>query len=73
MSDIEVHIDLAGDQRHVGLARRNTMRGAETIVLWYAASWLADPDRFSIAEFSPLSFCSCCFASRYRPDIAHDG
>jgi len=32
MSDIEVHIDLAGDQRQVGLARRNTMRGAETIV-----------------------------------------
>jgi len=48
MPDIEVHIDLAGDLRQVGLARRNIVRGAETIVFEYAAGWLADPDRFSI-------------------------
>ena len=48
MSDIEVHIDLAGNLRQVGLARRNMVRGAETVVFEYAASWLADPDRFSI-------------------------
>ena len=48
MPDIEVHIDLAGDLRQVELARRNMVRGAETIVFEYAASWLADPDRFSI-------------------------
>ncbi len=48
MPDIEVHIDLEGCTRQVGLARRNMARGAETIVFEYAGEWLADPDRFSI-------------------------
>ena len=48
MPDIEVHIDLEGHARQVGLARRNTVRGAETVVFEYATGWLADPDRFSI-------------------------
>jgi serine/threonine-protein kinase HipA len=48
MPDIEVHIDIEGRTRRVGLARRNIVRGAETIVFEYAAEWLADPDRFSI-------------------------
>lgn len=48
MPDIEVHIDLAGQTRPVGLARRNVVRGAETIGFEYDAAWLGDPDRFSI-------------------------
>ena len=48
MADIEVHIDLAGRTRRVGLARSNKVRGDETVVFEYAPEWLADPDRFSI-------------------------
>src|SRR5579871_1146406 len=48
MADIEVHIDLNGRTRPVGLARSNKIRGNETVVFEYAPEWLADPDRFSI-------------------------
>jgi serine/threonine-protein kinase HipA len=55
MPDIEVHIDLEGRTRQVGLARRNMVRGAETIVFEYDPKWLADPDRFSIEPALTLS------------------
>src|SRR5579885_782113 len=48
MADIEVHIDLEGRTRPVGLARSNKVRGGETVVFEYRSEWLADPDRFSI-------------------------
>jgi serine/threonine-protein kinase HipA len=48
MADFEVHIDLDGRTRRVGLARSNRVRGDETVVFEYAPEWLADPDRFSI-------------------------
>ena len=48
MPDIEVHIDLEGRLRRVGLARCNRVRGTETIVFEYVSEWLADPDRFSM-------------------------
>jgi serine/threonine-protein kinase HipA len=48
MADIEVHIDLHGRTRPVGLARSNRVRGGETVVFEYLPAWLADPDRFSI-------------------------
>ena len=48
MPDIEVQIELDGRTRQAGLARRNIVRGAETVVFEYAASWPADPDWFSI-------------------------
>src|SRR5260221_14573963 len=48
MADIEVHIDLKGRTRPVGLARSNKVRGNETVVFENAPEWLADPDRFSI-------------------------
>jgi len=41
MADIEVHIDLEGRTRPVGLARRNRVRGNETVVFEYAPEWLA--------------------------------
>lgn len=48
MADFEVHIDLGGHTRPVGLARTNLARGAETILFDYDATWLEDPGRFSL-------------------------
>ena len=48
MPDIEVHIELEGRLRRVGLARCSRVRGTETIAFEYANDWLGDPDRFSI-------------------------
>lgn len=48
MADFEVHIDLAGQIRRVGLARSNRVRGAETILFAYDNTWLQYPGRFSL-------------------------
>ena len=48
MADIEVHIDLDGRARQIGLARSNRVRGRETIIFGYDGDWLEDPDRFSL-------------------------
>ncbi|MDX9875816.1 MAG: hypothetical protein RBS88_12970, partial [Spongiibacteraceae bacterium] len=48
MADFEVHIDLNGRTRLVGLARSNRARGTETILFEYDGTWLADLDRFSL-------------------------
>jgi serine/threonine-protein kinase HipA len=48
MTDFEVHIDLGGHTRRVGLARSNRARGAETSLFEYDATWLENPDRFSL-------------------------
>ncbi|MDT8292204.1 HipA domain-containing protein [Roseomonas mucosa] len=48
MADFEVHIDLEGRTRRIGLARSNRTRGTETILFEYDDAWLADPDRFSL-------------------------
>ncbi len=48
MADLEVHIDLNGHTRPIGLARTNRVRGAETILFEYDGAWLADPQRFSL-------------------------
>lgn len=48
MADFEVHIDLEGRSRQIGLARRNVVRGRETIVFEYIEGWLNDDRRFSI-------------------------
>jgi serine/threonine-protein kinase HipA len=48
MPDIEVHVELEGRLRRVGLARCKRVRGTETITFEYVGEWLADPDRFSI-------------------------
>lgn len=40
MADFEVHIDLSGQTRQVGLARSNRVRGKETVLFEYATSWL---------------------------------
>jgi serine/threonine-protein kinase HipA len=48
MADFEVHIELDGRTRPVGLARSNRVRGTETVLFEYAAGWLDDPERFSL-------------------------
>ena len=48
MADFEAHISLDGSTRPIGLAKSNRVRGAETILLEYDVSWLADRQRFSL-------------------------
>ena len=48
MADFEIHVDLEGRTRQIGLARSNRTRGRETIVFGYDDAWLEDPDRFSL-------------------------
>jgi hypothetical protein len=48
MADFEVDIDLDGRRRPIGIARRNRVRGAETILFEYDGGWLEDADRFSL-------------------------
>lgn len=48
MTDFEVHIELAGQTRPVGLARTNRARGSETVLFEYDPAWLSAPERFSL-------------------------
>ena len=48
MSDFEVHIDLVGETRPVGIARSNRVRGTEVILFEYDDAWLDSPQRFSL-------------------------
>ncbi len=48
MADFEVHIDLDGRTRRIGLARCNRVRGREAVIFEYDGTWLEDPDRFSL-------------------------
>jgi serine/threonine-protein kinase HipA len=48
MTDVEVHIDLAGNTHAVGLLRRHPGRQGETVTFEYADTWLQAPGRFSI-------------------------
>lgn len=48
MTDVEVHIDLEGQVRPLGLLRRQVSRRRETISFEYFDSWLGDAKRFSI-------------------------
>lgn len=48
MTDFEVHLDIDGRTRPVGLARSNRVRGAETILFEYVRDWLDDAKRFSL-------------------------
>lgn len=48
MTDVEVHIDLEGHVRPLGLLRRQVSRRGETVTFEYDVSWLEDARRFSI-------------------------
>jgi serine/threonine-protein kinase HipA len=55
MSDVEVHIDLNGDVKRVGLLRRHAARREETVTFEYDAAWLRDANCFSIEPALTLS------------------
>ncbi len=48
MADFEVHIDLDGRTRQIGLVRRDRVRGKEAVAFEYDTAWLGDPDSFSL-------------------------
>ncbi|MDB5451311.1 MAG: HipA domain protein, partial [Phenylobacterium sp.] len=48
MPDVEVHIELGGGTRPVGLLRRHAARAGETITFEYDREWLAQPRAFSL-------------------------
>lgn len=48
MADFEIHIDLNGQTKPIGLARSNRVRGNETILFEYTNEWLREPERFSL-------------------------
>jgi serine/threonine-protein kinase HipA len=48
MTDVEVHLDLQGQTRPLGLLRRQMPRGRETVSFEYFDDWLEDAKRFSI-------------------------
>ncbi|MEX3959117.1 hypothetical protein [Trinickia sp. EG282A] len=50
MADVEVHIDLDGSPRPVGLLRRHASRREETVTFECDETWLADDERFSISR-----------------------
>lgn len=47
MADIEIHIDVDGRTRPVGVVRSSKMQGSETAFFEYAPAWLTDPYRFA--------------------------
>ena len=48
MADFEVHIDLDGRTRQIGLVRRDRARGKDAVAFEYDYAWLEDPDAFSL-------------------------
>jgi serine/threonine-protein kinase HipA len=48
MTDVEVHIDLQGRSRLLGVLHRQASRRGEAVNFEYAPAWLDDPERFSI-------------------------
>ena len=55
MTDIEVHVELGGDTRLVGLARQNLARGTQTVVFEYAEAWLGYTRAFALEPALPLT------------------
>jgi len=48
MTDVEVHIDLEGQVRPLGILHRQASRRGETVTFEYDDAWLKDENRFSI-------------------------
>jgi serine/threonine-protein kinase HipA len=65
MAEIEIHIDLNGRTRRVGIAHSNRARGKETVVFEYAPMWLSDPERFSLEPSLALT------RGGYAPPVGH--
>jgi len=48
VTDVEVHIDLEGQVRPLGILHRQASRRGETVTFEYDKTWLGDANRFSI-------------------------
>ncbi|MGE5501632.1 MAG: type II toxin-antitoxin system HipA family toxin [Ignavibacteriales bacterium] len=48
MTDVEVHIDLAGPPQRVGTLRRHPARGGKTVTFEYVDGWVDADDAFSL-------------------------
>lgn len=48
MTDVEVHIDLEGQVRPLGILHRQASRRGESVTFEYDEAWLGDANRFSI-------------------------
>jgi len=48
VTDVEIHIDLEGQVRPLGILHRQTSRRGETVTFEYDDAWLKDENRFSI-------------------------
>jgi len=48
MTDVEIHIDLEGQVRPLGILHRQASRRGETVTFEYGETWLGDANRFSI-------------------------
>lgn len=48
MADVEVHIDLEGQLKPLGILHRQVSRRRETVTFEYDVAWLEDTNRFSI-------------------------
>jgi len=48
MTDVEIHIDLEGQVRPLGILHRQASRRGETVTFEYDETWLGDANRFSI-------------------------
>ncbi|MCG6888914.1 MAG: type II toxin-antitoxin system HipA family toxin [Gammaproteobacteria bacterium] len=48
MTDVEIHIDLEGQVRPLGVLHRQASRRGETVTFEYDETWLGDVNRFSI-------------------------
>jgi serine/threonine-protein kinase HipA len=48
MTDVEVHIDLEGQVRPLGILHRQASRRGETVTFEYDKTWFGDANRFSI-------------------------
>lgn len=48
MTDVEIHIDLEGQARPLGILHRQASRRGETVSFEYDETWLGDANRFSI-------------------------
>lgn len=67
MTDVEVHIDLEGQVRPLGILHRQASRRGATVTFEYDEAWLGDANRFSIEP--ALTLTAGAFAPQARQPI----
>ena len=76
MTDVEVHIDLEGQVRPLGILHRQASRRGETVTFEYDETWLGDANRFSIEPALTLTAGAlpglrCCGVVRWCGPLRH--